>query len=111
MFFTERFPVLHEAFVAGAEDAQGVPVGAWAEPVTRQVITVYPVDATDLIRDEQSGMMWHLNMLTLTAWTHNKDRITYKGEVYTVVGEPDDYTAHPWGFHGGYRTRLRAVRG
>lgn len=109
--FPERFECLHEPYQAGAEDSQGNPVDAWAEPVPRRFVTVFPVDQDELIRAEQSGLKWHLDMLTLTAWAHNNDKITVAGETYSVIGEPDDFTHHPWGFPGGYRVRLRMVRG
>lgn len=109
--FPERFTAIHEAFQAGAEDSQGNPVDGWDAPVERRFVTVFPVDQDELIRAEQSGMKWHLDMLCLTVWAGPKDKVTVGGEPYTVVGEVDDFTHHPWGFPGGYRIRLRAVRG
>lgn len=111
--FPERFTVVHEPYDASAEDSQGNPKPGWGAPVERKVVTIYPYgsDTDSLIRDEQSGEVWHLNVLTLDRWGGLHDRVTVDGEVYDVVGAPDDFTKHPWGFHGCYRLKLRAVMG
>lgn len=111
MVFPERFTVIHEPFDAGAEDSQGNPVDGWAAPVARKVVTIFPPSSDELIRAEQSGQIWHLDLICLTAWSSNKDHVTVDGTQYTVMGSPDDFTHHPWGFPGGYRIKLRRVNG
>ena len=112
MQYPHRFEVVHQAVADELRDSHGNPVEGFDDPTSRRVIAIYPPAPADIIREEQTGQVWHLELLYQgEPWGAHGDLVTIYGVTYKVRGNRDDFTHSPWGFPGGYRLKLRRVNG
>ena len=109
--FPERFTVQHEVFTPGVEDSQGNEVDAWAAPVAVRVYGWAPPSGDREIRDTRTGVERDLDLYCRTPFAGPRDRVTIRGERFTVVGHPENYDFGPFGFTPGCRVNLRRVEG
>lgn len=107
----ECFTITHKRRITGGEDRQGNSVVSFADPVERKIITAYPPGPDEITRAEQTGQVQYLYVLSNTKWGGHADLVVFEKNEYEMLGSPEDFTHHPWGFSGGYRMKLRRVDG
>lgn len=113
MALQEKFKVLHEARIEGAEDDWGNPIASYADPVEVGVYGWGPPSSDDPIRDVGSGTVHDIDLYCSTPFCGHLDRVTLPNEPLPLMvqGRPDDFNHGPFGFRPGYRVKLKRVEG
>lgn len=109
--FPERFTVGHEALIKGAKDSMGVPIVSYSASVDVSVYGWASPSADDVIRPELSGVERDLDLYAKVGFTLPGDRVTVAGQLFTVIGYPEDYGTGPFGYRPGVRVNLKKVEG
>lgn len=111
--FPERFKVLHEAKILGAQDEWGNPIDTFASPVEVSVYGWAPPNSDQPIRDLSTGVDHDIDLYCSKPFCSHLDRVTLPSESAALVvqGKPDDFNHGPFGFMPGYRVKLKRVEG
>lgn len=104
------FAVEFEAFEPGFEDAHGNTVDAWALPVERTARGWAPTSSHEPKIVGKDRVVVDVEMFTDWPAGH-RDRVTFGGRRYLVVGESEDWNHGPFGFAPGHVINLRRVDG
>ncbi len=107
----EPHSVIHEPIVSGAEDAHGNPVESWGPPETVAVYGWATPGSDQETRPELTGVKRDLDLYSRTPFAGPRDRVTVAGELFAVVGYPENYNFGPFRFTPGCRINLRRVEG
>lgn len=94
--FPCTIPIGHRRFVAGGEDELGNPVESWAAPVKVLVAGWEPpVSAEPLLAGHDRVVV---DVKLYADWLfkpHPRDRVVLNGDVFEVIGYPQDPNNNP----------------
>jgi hypothetical protein len=108
-----RQKVKRRAFLPGARDAYGNPTQGWDEPEPVAVYGWGPAspDTAPHVQG-RDPVTCDVDLLApIGTVCGHKDRWTLPDGDYDQVGDPQDYSHGPFGFHGGLRIALTRVKG
>ena len=105
--------VQHEAFVSGGVDPKGNDVESWAAPVDLGIYAYNPASSSEVLIDGHAHRVESAPTIYVPsgAVVGNRDRITARGKLFFVDGDPAVYR-NPYGADmDGVVISLRAVTG
>lgn len=112
-----NFPTPHtvetHALMKGSKDSHGNPAKSWADGVTQAVMGWAPATGdVEPVEVGRTAVIRDLDVFAPVGFIVGPhDRVTVDGDLYDVVGHPEDFNHGPFGFAPGYRVGLKRVEG
>lgn len=104
-----KWSVLHHVYDSGATDENNEPIDSWADPVAVPVFG-WATPGSDAEHEKhRTTVVRDLDVYCPTKFGEPKDQVTVDGDLYDVVGYPEDYNHGPGiiDFQPGYRLNLK----
>lgn len=105
--------VLHEAYAGMGEDPKGNEVESWAAAVALGIYAYNPSTSSELIVDGHAHRVESAPTIYLpsSAVVGNRDRVTARGKLFWVDGDPADFRNPYNAGMDGIAIKLKAVDG
>lgn len=105
-------PVIFEAHLDGAEDSHGNPVDAWASPRTVEGCAFDPGGSVETYEPGRNPVVTSPRVFAPAGTVVGaRDRVTVRGRVFQVKGDPGDYRSPFSGWRPGIVVNLEVVSG
>lgn len=107
-----RFAAMIQRRTVDTEDAHGNARVIWSDPEAVPVYGFAPGGSAEprTVADERQTA--DLDMLSPSTYgLTGQDRVTFNGDLFEVIGAPQDYTTGPFGSRFGCVVKLRRITG
>lgn len=113
MAFPTPWTVLTHAVVEGTKNSHGNKTKTWASGVEQPVYGWAPPTADlEPLEAGRTAVIRDLDVFAPSEFVVGPhDRVTVDGDLYEVVGHPEDFNHGPFGFAPGFRVSLKRVEG